>query len=156
MQYRLGNTQRKQHQISQKISGYSMKLLFAGILGATLFFNIFYKNPISKPSLNKAAVYEKDTLKRDPESGLVVDENLYMVKAQCTSCHSSKLILANHFTRDGWKQKIRWMQANHNLWELGETEKQVLDYLEKYHAPTQSIARRAPLKDIKWYKLEQK
>jgi glucan phosphorylase len=79
-----------------------------------------------------------------------------MVKAQCTSCHSSKLIIANHFTRDGWKQKIRWMQANHNLWDLGETEKQVLDYLEKYYAPTQTSARRQPLRDIKWYELDVK
>ena len=97
-----------------------------------------------------------DTLKKDTETGLITDENLYMVKAQCTSCHSSKLIIANRFTRDGWKQKIRWMQANHNLWDLGETEKQVLDYLEKHYAPTASAARRKPLKDIKWYKLDTK
>lgn len=97
-----------------------------------------------------------DTTKIDPETGLIVDENLYMVKAQCTGCHSTKLISANHFTRDGWKQKIRWMQANHNLWELGETEKQVLDYLEKNYAPVQVVSRRAPLKDIKWYDLKLK
>ncbi|SKB97844.1 hypothetical protein SAMN05660293_03255 [Dyadobacter psychrophilus] len=96
-----------------------------------------------------------DTTKTDKETGLVTDPNLYMVKAQCTSCHSSKLIIANRFTRDGWKQKIRWMQANHNLWDLGETEKQVLDYLEKHYAPTVTAARRKPLNDIKWYKLEE-
>jgi len=96
-----------------------------------------------------------DTTKTDKETGLVTDPNLYMVKAQCTSCHSSKLIIANRFTRDGWKQKIRWMQANHNLWDLGETEKQVLDYLEKHYAPTETAARRKPLDDIKWYKLEE-
>lgn len=97
-----------------------------------------------------------DTTKKDPETGLIVDENLYMVKAQCTGCHSTKLIMANHFTRDGWKQKIRWMQANHNLWELGDTEKQVLDYLEKNYAPVQMVSRRAPLKDIQWYDLKLK
>ncbi len=97
-----------------------------------------------------------DTLKKDPETGLIIDKDLYMVKAQCTSCHSSKLIIANHLTRDGWKQKIRWMQANHNLWELGETEKQVLDYLEKYYAPEKIISRRKPLANIEWYKLDVK
>lgn len=97
-----------------------------------------------------------DTTKTDPETGLIVDPNLYMVKAQCTGCHSTKLIIANHFTRDGWKQKIRWMQANHNLWDLGETEKQVLDYLEKNYAPVQMVSRRAPLKDIQWYDLKLK
>ena len=97
-----------------------------------------------------------DTTKKDPETGLIIDENLYMVKAQCTGCHSTKLIMANHFTRDGWKQKIRWMQANHNLWELGDTEKQVLDYLEKNYAPLPMVSRRAPLKDIQWYDLKLK
>lgn len=131
-----------------------MKFLFAGLTGLSLYF--------SSPDVNLAPAVPSapghvafaDTLKRESETGLVIDENLYMIKAQCTSCHSSKLIIANHFTRDGWKQKIRWMQEKHNLWELGDTEKQVLDYLEKYYAPTQMNARRAPLKDIKWYKLE--
>ena len=131
-----------------------MKFLLAGLVGLTLYFNSLYENraPVIPPA-SKDIVFT-DTLKRELETGLVIDENLYMVKAQCTSCHSSKLIIANHFTRDGWKQKIRWMQEKHNLWQLGDTEKQVLDYLEKYYAPTQMNARRAPLKDIKWYKLE--
>ncbi|WP_090334683.1 hypothetical protein [Dyadobacter koreensis] len=113
----------------------------------------FSSNDFSLISTN---TFASDTTKLDKETGLVVDENLYMVKAQCTGCHSTKLISANHFTRDGWKQKIRWMQANHNLWDLGETEKQVLDYLEKNYAPQQMVSRRAPLKDIKWYDLKLK
>jgi len=131
-----------------------MKFLLAGLVGLTLYFNSLYGNMATIiPPASKDIVFA-DTLKRDSETGLVIDENLYMVKAQCTSCHSSKLIIANHFTRDGWKQKIRWMQEKHNLWQLGDTEKQVLDYLEKYYSPTQMNARRAPLKDVKWYKLE--
>jgi hypothetical protein len=129
-------------------------LVLAAALG--MVSNIFTKNPDIKTHESNVSVAVTDTLKKDIQTGLIEDENLYMVKAQCTSCHSSKLILQNRFTRDGWKQKIRWMQAKHNLWELGDTEKQVLDYLEKHYAPTASVARRAPLKDIKWYKLEQK
>ena len=133
-----------------------MKIFVTILLGLTILISSFR----SENSSNEIIFYSEsalaDTLKREPETGLVVDKDLYMVKAQCTSCHSSKLIIANRFTRDGWKQKIRWMQAKHNLWDLGETEKQVLDYLEKYYAPTQTLARRAPLKDIKWYKLELK
>ncbi len=131
-----------------------MKFLF-GLIGLGLCLNIWTvktEQLTAYPAVTPSVV--SDTLKKDPETGLIVDENLYMVKAQCTSCHSSKLIMANHFTRDGWKQKIRWMQEKHNLWELGETEKQVLDYLEKNYAPTQASARRAPLKDIKWYRLD--
>jgi hypothetical protein len=131
-----------------------MKLFIAAILGMGLLAfqpdhtlskeksqNITIQNPI-------------DTTKFDPETGLIVDENLYMAKAQCTSCHSAKLVTSNNFSRDGWKQKIRWMQANHNLWELGDAEKIVLDYLEKNYGPKVSTARRAPLKDITWYDLK--
>ena len=122
------------------------------MLGAGIVFQTLPETPAKHKNVSTAVA---DTTKKDPETGLIVDENLYMVKAQCTNCHSTKLIIANRFTRDGWKQKIRWMQANHNLWELGDAEKPVLDYLEKNYSPTVSVARRAPLKDVKWYKLEQ-
>lgn len=129
-----------------------MKTLFIAVLGAGIVFQTL---PETSATHNNVNALLTDTTKTDPETGLIVDENLYMVKAQCTNCHSTKLIIANRFTRDGWKQKIRWMQANHNLWELGDAEKPVLDYLEKNYSPTASVARRAPLKDIKWYKLDQ-
>ncbi|WP_240543438.1 hypothetical protein [Spirosoma foliorum] len=99
-----------------------------------------------------------DSLKIDAESGLIDSPSLMMVKAQCTACHSSKLILQHRFTRAGWTERIRWMQKYHKLWDLGESEKIVLDYLEKYYGPstgdTKAAFRRAPLKDVKWYKLD--
>lgn len=99
-----------------------------------------------------------DTLKIDPESGLIEDANLIMVKGQCTACHSSKLILQHRFTRAGWLDRIRWMQKYHNLWDLGESEKVVLDYLETYYGPESAakarIFRRAPIKPVEWYKLD--
>jgi CxxC motif-containing protein (DUF1111 family) len=131
-----------------------MRLLI--ILCTSLGILFFSLNP--DPVIGKvenAGVTLADTLKKDKETGLVTDENFHLVKAQCTTCHNSKLILQNRFTRDGWKQKIRWMQKNHNLWDLGETEKPVLDYLEKHYGPTVAATRRAPLKAIKWYKLDQ-
>lgn len=130
-----------------------MKTLIIALLGLGIISQTL---PTKQTSDIHTALTLADTTRKDPETGLIVDENLYMVKAQCTNCHSTKLIIANRFTRDGWKQKIRWMQANHNLWQLGDAEKPVLDYLEKNYSPTASVARRAPLKDIKWYKLEQK
>lgn len=129
-----------------------MRILFIAILGLGILSQTL---PDAPSTWERSVSMQADTVKKDPETGLIVDENLYMVKAQCTNCHSTKLITANRFTRDGWKQKIRWMQANHNLWELGDAEKPVLDYLEKNYSPTASAARRAPLKDIKWYKLDQ-
>jgi hypothetical protein len=140
----------------QLINNIKLSASLALLLALGLMSNAFRTDlPTEQPETEMFAM-RADTLKKDTETGLLVDENLQMVKAQCTSCHSSKLIIANRFTRDGWKQKIRWMQANHNLWDLGETEKPVLDYLEKHYAPTAAVARRQPLKDIKWYKLEEK
>lgn len=138
-----------------------MRIALIMILGLGLLLSSFRQessvNSKIKPLAYPAnTISFADTTKLDPETGLIVDENLFMVKAQCTGCHSTKLISANHFSRDGWKQKIRWMQANHNLWELGETEKQVLDYLEKNYAPVQVVSRRAPLKNIQWYDLKLK
>jgi hypothetical protein len=91
----------------------------------------------------------------DAATGLALDPNLSLVKAQCMGCHSPMLILQHRFTRDEWLSKIRWMQRNHKLWDLGETEKPVLDYLAKHYAPNQSAySRREPLRNVKWYKLE--
>ncbi|NID10616.1 hypothetical protein [Fibrivirga algicola] len=96
-----------------------------------------------------------DTVKIDPESGLIDAPNLMLVKAQCTSCHSTKLIMQHRFTRAGWTERIRWMQKYHKLWNLGETEKPVLDYLSANYgpAPAKAQGRRAPLQTPKWYSL---
>jgi hypothetical protein len=112
-----------------------------------------------KPSIARAPVLAADTVKIDAESGMINDPNLMMVKAQCTACHSSKLILQHRFTRAGWVERIRWMQKYHKLWDLGESEKVVLDYLEKNYGPQNAVRigtfRRQPLKDVQWYKLPQ-
>ncbi len=103
------------------------------------------------PRLLTLASSVQDTL--DTETGLVIDNQLTMVKAQCTGCHSSKLILQNRFTRDGWKEKIRWMQRTQKLWDLGEAEPVVLDYLTKHYGPLPSHfdGRRMPLTGVKWH-----
>ncbi|GAB4029334.1 hypothetical protein [Spirosoma gilvum] len=114
---------------------------------------------VQKPEIKASSTGNPvtDTLKIDAESGLVADANLMMVKSQCTACHSSKLILQHRFTRAGWLDRIRWMQKYHKLWDLGESEKVVLDYLEKYYGPStiesKATFRRAPLKEVQWYKL---
>lgn len=96
-----------------------------------------------------------DTVKIDRESGLIDAPNLMLVKAQCTACHSTKLIMQHRFTRAGWTERIRWMQKYHKLWDLGETEKPVLDYLSMHYgpSPTKAQGRRAPLPPVRWYSL---
>lgn len=93
-----------------------------------------------------------DTLQLDKETNLVIDDRLALVKANCTACHSSKLILQSHLTRDGWRQKIRWMQRTQKLWDLGQSEPVVLDYLANYYGPENRAfdGRRLPLPKQKW------
>ncbi|WP_018620338.1 hypothetical protein [Spirosoma luteum] len=134
-----------------------LKIVF--LLGAVLIGLVSFRtNSVTHyPTLE--VLSSADTLKKDAESGLVDAPNLMMIKAQCTACHSSKLILQHRFTRAGWLDRIRWMQKYHKLWDLGESEKVVLDYLETYYSPVsmydKNTFRRAPMKEVKWYKLEQ-
>lgn len=83
----------------------------------------------------------------DEKSGLVIADGWEIVKALCTSCHSSKLITQNHATRKGWLDLIRWMQKTQGLSRLGELEPAVLDYLaENYGVPERYRSmRRQPL-----------
>ncbi len=132
--------------------------LFVGTLLITFlaFKQAKYSTPQS--ALKTQNSYLSDSLTIDSETGLINDTNLMMIKAQCTACHNTQLIQQHRFTREGWKDKIRWMQKNHKLWDLGESEKVVLDYLEKYYSPKmasqQKLNRRELLKTIQWYKLE--
>ena len=91
----------------------------------------------------------------DAETGLALDPNLMLVKAHCTGCHSAKMITQVRLKRDEWQERIRWMQRNHKLWDLGESEKPVLAYLEKYYSPSKTAySRREALRNTKWHRLE--
>lgn len=92
---------------------------------------------------------------KDLETGLLAGEGLELVKANCTACHSSALILQNRFTREGWHGKIVWMQETQGLWELGANESIILDYLAANYAPEAPKGRRVPLTGIEWYELKE-
>ena len=100
--------------------------------------------------MEEVNVSTKDT---DVATGLYLDPNLKHVQAHCTGCHSAKLITMNRFTREGWKEKIVWMQQTQKLWDLGDAEPLVLDYLAKYYAPEERPLRRQPLDVKTWYEL---
>ncbi len=80
----------------------------------------------------------------DRASGLVIAPGYEQVKAQCTVCHSGRLVTQNRADREGWRQMIRWMQETQNLWPLGPAEEEILDYLAGNYGPLPG-GRRAPL-----------
>jgi hypothetical protein len=84
----------------------------------------------------------------DPQTGLVVDPRAPLVAATCTGCHSAKLVTQNRGTRKDWDERLRWMQKNHNLWDLETGVREtILDYLSEHYAPEEpgGRLRRAPL-----------
>ena len=81
----------------------------------------------------------------DPESGLIIDDGWQTVKANCTACHSAKLVTQNSGSRQRWKGLIRWMQDTQGLWPFRpEMEATILDYLAEHYGPKED-ARRPPL-----------
>ena len=98
---------------------------------------------------------KSDTVRKgiDPATGFVIADGIELMRAHCTGCHSSKLVTQYRASREVWLEKIRWMQRTQNLWDLGEAEPKILDYLAKHYAPADQYERRQPLKDVEWYKL---
>ena len=90
----------------------------------------------------------------DSITGLVLDKNFELIRGHCTACHSAKLITQNSASREGWEQMIRWMQKEQGLWDLGENEILILNYLS-LHYGTKKKGRRTPLTKIDWYYLQE-
>ena len=82
---------------------------------------------------------------KDPDTGLAIGVGFESVKGYCTACHSAKLIQQSGKTRDGWIDSIRWMQRNQGLWDLGDKEPEILDYLAKHYGLPKTAPRRAPI-----------
>ncbi len=89
----------------------------------------------------------------DPQSGLIIDSGLAVVKKQCSLCHSTQLISQNKASYQGWLATLRWMQEKQGMQPLNQqTEALILNYLAKNYAPEQA-GRRKPLVIEKWKKL---
>lgn len=86
-------------------------------------------------------------------TGFKEGDGLFEVVISCTPCHSAKLVTQNRATKEGWIGIIKWMQETQNLWDLGENEAIIVDYLSTHYAP-ENKGRRENLKDIDWYDLK--
>lgn len=131
-------------------------VLFIGF--AAVYFIKFY-NPadfVKEEAAQIASIESEPEISDEGihvETGFIADENYELVVANCTGCHSSKLVTQNRATKEGWQNMIQWMQETQNLWELGENEEKIVEYLAKNYAPA-SQGRRANLQQIDWYELD--
>ena len=87
------------------------------------------------------------------ETDFIEGDYKMLVVANCTACHSGKLVTQNRASKEGWRNMIRWMQETQNLWQLGENEEKILEYLSTNYAPKDQ-GRRASLKVEEWYELK--
>ena len=69
----------------------------------------------------------------DEVSGFIIDKGWELTNAHCASCHSATLVTQNRMDRNGWEDIIRQMQAEHGLWDLGDVEPAILDYLARHY-----------------------
>lgn len=86
-------------------------------------------------------------------TGFVEGEGLMLVVNNCTNCHSAKLVTQNRMSKERWLATIRWMQETQNLWDLGNNEEPIVNYLATYYAPVHK-GRRQNLANLEWYELE--
>ena len=141
-----------------------MVAILIAILGITVMLNpaILSSGPneseVSGPGIISADTEEDDWNKIENgihvRTGLKDAEGLMAVVNNCTNCHSAELVMQNRMNRERWVETIRWMQETQNLWNLGENEQIILDYLVTNY-PMINTGRRAPLTDIEWYSLNE-
>jgi CxxC motif-containing protein (DUF1111 family) len=79
------------------------------------------------------------------QTALASGEGMELVQANCGACHSLALVTQNRMSRERWISTIRWMQDKQGLWDLGESEARIVDYLQQYYGVTEPRWRRKPL-----------
>ena len=149
-----GKTNKKEFAHIERVVKWISRILILIIFSPFIFY-FFSKVDFEKDEKTIVGKIEVDlTIENgiDLESGLIVDSGYEIVKGVCGACHALNLVTQNSATRDGWKEIIVWMQETQKLWDLGDNEVIILDYLEKNYAPKKQ-GRRAALKEIDWYEL---
>lgn len=108
----------------------------------------------TNPSFSSAQEEDYDRVENGihVQTGLAYAPGFDLVRANCTVCHSAKLVTQNRASREGWDQMIIWMQEKQGLWELGEKKAPILDYLSTHYAPMKKGRRdNLDVAKIEWY-----
>lgn len=128
-------------------------------IGVLLCMVLLIKPEIIKPTKSKylPVVIEEGEDKIENgihiRTGFIDDKGLMETINNCTNCHSSKLVIQNRMSKERWLATIKWMQKTQGLWDLGDNEDIIVNYLAKNYAPSKK-GRRENLKNINWYELE--
>lgn len=142
--------------------GSFIMVMLIGVLGVTYMldpsaFSFGEKGPSTEMVSKTAEEEDWDKIENGIHlrTGLKDADGLMVVVNNCTNCHSAKLVMQNRMNEERWIETIRWMQETQNLWDLGENEKVIVDYLVTNYPP-KSKGRREALTNIEWYPLEDK
>lgn len=151
-----------ENEFKKQVKGLYQKLLMAfGLIGVAVFGFIYISlNPSVFSRKPEETVVEIPEVNNEIENGIHVatgfvdGDGLIEVIQNCTNCHSAKLVTQNRMSKEGWIATIRWMQETQNLWDLGDQEENIVNYLATNYAP-QKKGRREALTNIEWYVLKQ-
>ena len=126
------------------------------VLGTVLFTVSsldFFSPKNTKESIGENTLQNNDIVNGIHQpTGLKEGEGLMIVITHCTACHSAQLITQNRMNKERWNATIRWMQETQNLWELGDNQAIIVNYLVENY-PIDNKGRRENLQDIQWYEL---
>lgn len=140
--------------VAKKIKqNYTLLILVCGLgllIGLTLHFTNSPSEKIA-PNVSENEIVDGIHL----ATGLKEAVGLNQVITNCTTCHSSKLIVQNRMGKEQWNATIRWMQETQGLWDLGKNQEVIVEYLTTNYPPIDK-GRRAALTEIEWYNLTEK
>lgn len=145
-----------QRHIKQAQSLLNKAIFFLSIATLLLLFLIYdptlsiFKNTSDEP----LAVVDEDKIENGIHlrTGLKDAKGLMTVVNNCTNCHSAKLVIQNRMNKERWDATIRWMQETQNLWDLGDNQEIIVDYLVANY-PVLEKSRRENLSNIAWYEI---
>jgi len=127
-------------------------LIMLAILAVVIFF-IPKKEAIIVEKTTTVSEADKVENGIHVKTGLIAKDGYQTVVSNCTACHSAKLVMQNRMNEARWNSTIKWMQETQNLWDLGDNQKIIVDYLVKNY-PIEKVGRRHALNNINWYDLK--
>ena len=85
----------------------------------------------------------------DPVSGLKMTGDWELVRASCSHCHSTQLVIGQRGSAEQWLTMIRWMQDKQNLHNFAPSvEQKIINYLAENYPPNAAQRRAALTPDL--------